>query len=94
MILFVVLNKNFQLNEELKEKIRLYLKKSLSPRHVPAKIIAVPELPRTVSGKISETAVRDCVNNNPPNNTGALANPNSLKHFTNLTELQNQGQVS
>ena len=94
MILFVVLNKNFQLNEELKEKIRLYLKKSLSPRHVPAKIIAVPELPRTVSGKISETAVRDCVNNNSPNNTGALANPNSLKHFTNLTELQNQGQMS
>ncbi len=87
MILFVVMNQGNSLDQELRTKICQRLRDTLSPRHLPAKIIAVPDLPRTVSGKLSEIAVRDCINQSPPTNTGALANPESLAHFINLTEL-------
>jgi acetoacetyl-CoA synthetase len=54
---------------------------------VPAKIVAVPEIPRTISGKIVELAVRNVVHGLPVTNTDALANPGALEHFRNRTEL-------
>ena len=59
-----------------------------SPRHVPAKIVAVPDLPRTRSNKLSELAVRDVVHGRTVANTEALANPEALAHFADLEELQ------
>ena len=57
-------------------------------RHVPAKIIAVPEIPRTKSGKIVELAVRSVVHREPVKNTEALANPEALAHFADVAELR------
>ena len=94
MILFVVLNGTAKLDKTLATKIRAALKHQLSPRHVPNKIIAVTDLPRTVSGKISELAVKNCINNHPLNNTGALANPESLEQFVNIAELNNGKESS
>jgi acetoacetyl-CoA synthetase len=54
---------------------------------VPAKIIAVPDIPRTLSGKITELAVREVIHNRPVKNTDALANPQALEHFRNIAEL-------
>ena len=88
MILFVVLKPGLDLDESLKNKIRRNLRHNLSPRHIPSRIIAVTDLPRTVSGKISELAVKNCINDNPLSNTAALVNPDSLQQFLNLTELQ------
>ena len=56
-------------------------------RHVPAKIIAVPEIPRTISGKIVELAVRSAVHGEEVKNTDALANPGALEYFRDLAEL-------
>jgi acetoacetyl-CoA synthetase len=67
--------------------IRSTLRKEASPRHVPAKIVQVPELPRTKSGKIVELAVREVVEGRPVKNVEALANPDALEHFRNLPEL-------
>ena len=87
LVLFVILQPQLRLNDRLKEKIRADLKQQISPRHVPHKIIAVPDLPRTVSGKISELAVKSCINNNPISNDTALANPEALQFFSNIPEL-------
>ena len=57
-------------------------------RHVPAKIIQVPDIPRTISGKIVELAVRDVVHGRPVQNTDALANPQALDWYRDLPELQ------
>jgi acetoacetyl-CoA synthetase len=76
------------LTDELIRKIRDTIRSNTTPRHVPAKIIAVPEIPRTLSGKIVELAVRDAIHGRPVKNTDALANPQALEHFRNLPELQ------
>ena len=88
VILFVVLREEHELNEELKAAITKRIRNHASPRHMPAKIIEIVDIPRTMSGKIAELAVRDQIHGRKIKNTSALANPASLKYFENLLELQ------
>ena len=88
IVLFVVMRPNFRLTDELKDKIRARIRAECSPRHVPAKIIAVPDIPRTKSGKITELAVRDVVHGRQVKNKEALANADALQHFADLPELR------
>lgn len=81
IILFLRMHQGSALNAALVEKIRNRIRQRLSPRHVPDKIIAVPEIPLTSTGKVSEAAVRGAIHGRPPANQGALANPGSLRHF-------------
>ena len=87
VILFVVLKEDVELSPDLEKAIRQTIRRETTPRHVPAKIIAVADIPRTISGKIVELAVRKVVHNEVVNNTDALANPEALNHFKNLSEL-------
>ncbi len=87
IILFVVLNKDFKLTNEIKEKIKKAIKKEASPRHVPSKIIQISEVPKTKNGKLVELAVKQSVEKHPIKNLEALANPDSLKQFKNIKEL-------
>ena len=77
------------LDEELKNKIKNNLRYLVSPRHVPAKIISVSDIPRTRSGKITELAVRDIVHGKKIKNIEALSNPAALELFKDLSELKN-----
>jgi len=88
VILFVMLRDNLTLDNKLIDTIRLNIRNHASPRHMPAKIIAVGDIPRTMSGKIAELAVRDVVHGRPVKNTSALANPEALANFADLPELQ------
>ena len=88
VILFVVLRVGCKLSKELKTNIIDTIRKETTPRHVPAKIIAVTDIPRTISGKIVELAVRKVIHNQPVKNTDALANPEALKLFEDLNELK------
>jgi acetoacetyl-CoA synthetase len=88
VILFVRLKAGAELDDALKKRIRDVIRSNTSPRHVPAKIIAVPDIPRTLSGKITELAVREVIHGRPVKNTDALANPQALEHFRNLAELE------
>ena len=87
VILFIRLNKNTDLTQDLIDKIKSKIRVGASPRHVPAKIIAVNDIPRTKSGKIAELAVRDLIHNKQINNQTALANPECLDEYQNITEL-------
>ncbi len=87
VVLFVRLADNIELDEALVAKIRKAIREGASPRHVPAIVIAVDDIPRTKSGKITELAVRDVVHGRPVKNTDALANPEALELFANLPEL-------
>ncbi|HEX7037033.1 MAG TPA: acetoacetate--CoA ligase [Pseudomonadales bacterium] len=87
VVLFVVMRGGHRLDETLAARIREAIKTNVSPRHVPAKIIEVPEIPRTLSGKIVELAVRDVIHGREVANTSALANPGALEHFRNRPEL-------
>jgi len=88
VILFVVLRDGVVLDDSLRARIRQVIRENTTPRHVPAKIIAVPDIPRTISGKIVELAVRNVVHGRPVKNTDALANPAALDHFRDLEELK------
>ncbi|SDP30033.1 acetoacetate--CoA ligase [Desulforhopalus singaporensis] len=88
VVLFVVLRPGVVLDRELEQAIRATVFKNCSPRHVPAKIVQVGELPRTKSGKIVELAVREVVHNRAVKNIGALANPEALRQFENIDRLQ------
>ena len=88
IVLFVRLQPGVELDPVLQKKIRDTIRLTLSPRHVPAKIIAVPDLPRTLSGKLSELAVRAVIHGEPVRNADALANPEALAYFAALPELQ------
>ena len=88
VVLFVRLKPGVELDEALKKTIRDAIRASTTARHVPAKIIAVPDIPRTLSGKITELAVREAIHGRPVKNTDALANPQALEHFRNLEELE------
>jgi len=88
VVLFVRLKAGATLDEELKKRIRDVIRTNTTPRHVPAKIIAVPDMPRTLSGKLTELAVREVIHGRPVKNTDALANPQALEHFRNLAELE------
>jgi acetoacetyl-CoA synthetase len=88
VVLFVRLREGVVLDERLRQSIREVIRQNTSPRHVPARIIAVPDIPRTISGKIVELAVRNIVHGLPVTNTDALANPSALEYFKNLPELR------
>ncbi len=87
VVLFVVLRDGISLDEPLRQRIRAVIRENTTPRHVPAKIIAVPDIPRTKSGKIVELAVRSVVHGEAVKNTEALANPAALEHFAGVAEL-------
>ncbi|HEX8779131.1 MAG TPA: acetoacetate--CoA ligase, partial [Rhodanobacter sp.] len=76
--------------EALKERIKKTVRENTTPRHVPAKIVAVADIPRTISGKITELAVRNVIHGRPVKNTDALANPRALECYRNLPELQTE----
>ena len=88
VVLFVRLADSISLDEDLEKKIRTKVRTGASPRHVPACIVAVSDIPRTKSGKITELAVRDVVHGRPVKNQEALANPEALKLFADLPELR------
>ena len=88
VVLFVRLAEGVVLDEELEKKIRTGIRTGASPRHVPARIVAVGDIPRTKSGKITELAVRDIVHGRTVKNKEALANPEALELFKDLPQLQ------
>jgi acetoacetyl-CoA synthetase len=87
VVLFVVLREGVELDDDLQGSIRSVIRNNTTPRHVPAKIIAVREIPRTKSGKIVELAVRSVVHGEKVRNTEALANPEALEQYRELEEL-------
>jgi acetoacetyl-CoA synthetase len=88
IVLFVRLRDGVALDDPLQERIRRTIREHASPRHVPARIIAVADLPRTLSGKLVELAVRDVVHGQPVSNRDALANPESLEQFRDHPQLR------
>jgi acetoacetyl-CoA synthetase len=88
VVLFVRLRPGFSIDENLIEKIRSRIKANTTPRHVPAKIIQVADIPRTKNNKVVELAVRSVVHGMPVGNTDALANPEALELFRDLPELK------
>ncbi len=88
VILFVTLAQGALLDEALIATIRKNIRSGASPRHVPAKVIAVEDIPRTKSGKITELAVRDIIEGRDVKNREALANPEALEFYRNIPELQ------
>jgi acetoacetyl-CoA synthetase len=87
VVLFVVLREGLSLDDDLTSEIRRVVREKASPRHVPARVLSVPDIPRTRSGKITELAVRELVHDRPVQNVEALANPETLSHFRNRPEL-------
>ena len=87
IILFIVLNEGYELNEEIKDKIKKAIRFNASPRHVPSKIISIKEIPKTKNGKLVELAVKQIIEGNTIKNLEALANPDSLSQFKNIKEL-------
>ena len=87
VVLFVVLQPGMKLDDGLKDRIKRKIRDGASPRHVPAKIVAVADIPRTKSGKITELAVRDIIMGREVKNKEALANPEALELYRSLPEL-------
>jgi acetoacetyl-CoA synthetase len=88
VVLFVVMRDGALLDDEMRHRIRAVIRENATPRHVPAKILAVPDIPRTKSGKIVELAVRSVVHGEAVKNTEALANPDALQYFADIPALQ------
>lgn len=88
VVLFVKLQEGLVLDDNLQQQIRNTIRQNASPRHVPAIIAQVPDIPRTMSGKIVEIAVRQTVHGQAINNLQSLANPEALEHFKNREELR------
>jgi acetoacetyl-CoA synthetase len=88
IVLFVRMQPGALLDDAARERIRSMLRTQASPRHVPAHIVEVADIPRTRSGKIVEVAVRDVVNGRAVANTEAIANPEALELFRDLPELR------
>ena len=88
VVLFVRLRAGIALDEDLVKRIESEIRRGCTPRHVPAKVIAVPDIPRTKSGKIVELAVRDVVHGRPIKNKEALANPEALDFYSSLDDLR------
>jgi acetoacetyl-CoA synthetase len=87
VVLFVRLRDGLVLDEALVGRIKARIRDNTTPRHVPAKVLQVPDIPRTKSNKIVELAVRNVVHGRPVKNVEALANPEALEHFRNRPEL-------
>jgi acetoacetyl-CoA synthetase len=88
VVLFVHLRDGLTLDDALADRIRQHIRANTTPRHVPAKIVQVADIPRTKSGKIVELAVRDVVHGRPVKNKEALANPEALGLYAGIKELQ------
>ena len=88
VVLFVKLKDGLKLDEELIGRVKRRIRENTTPRHVPAKIVEVADIPRTKSGKIVELAVRDVVHGRQVKNLEALANPEALEHFRDRAELR------
>ncbi len=88
IVLFVKLREGLTLTDDLRETIKLRIRETTSPRHVPARIVQVAEIPRTKSGKIVELAVREVIHGREVKNKEALANPEALEFFRDRPELQ------
>jgi len=87
IVLFVRLASGVELTPALEDAIRSQIRRNTTPHHVPKKILQVRDLPRTISGKITELAVRDVIHGRPVKNVHALANPEALEQFRNRPEL-------
>jgi acetoacetyl-CoA synthetase len=87
VVLFIRLREGETLSQELEMKIKRRIRENTTPRHVPAKILQVTDIPRTRSGKIVELAVRDVVHGRAVKNSEALANPEALEQFRGRKEL-------
>ena len=87
VVLFVKLRPGYALDEPLEQRIRADIRRQASPRHVPARIVQVPDIPRTKNGKVVELAVKSVVHGMPVGNTDALANPQALDYFRDLPDL-------
>ncbi|MCC7076395.1 MAG: acetoacetate--CoA ligase [Acidimicrobiia bacterium] len=87
VVLFVRLAPGIELDDALVARIKARIREETTPRHVPARVLAVPDIPRTKSGKITELTVRDVIHGREVLNTDALANPEALDHFRNRPEL-------
>jgi acetoacetyl-CoA synthetase len=85
VILFVRLREGVAWSEALKQGLRQAIRAELTPRHVPAQVLPCPEVPRTISGKITELAVRELIHGRPVKNMDALANPGALEYFRTLS---------
>ena len=88
IVLFVRLADGISLTDELRDRIRAQIRQNTSPHHVPKKIIQVADIPRTISGKITELAVREVIHGRPVKNRDALANPQALEFFARLPQLR------
>jgi acetoacetyl-CoA synthetase len=84
VVLFVRLREGVAWSPALGERIRAAIRAELTPRHVPARVLPCPEVPRTLSGKVTELAVRELIHGRPVKNADALANPAALEYFRNL----------
>lgn len=87
VVLFVKLRNELSLDDDLIQKIKLQIRSNTTPRHVPAKVLQVNDIPRTKSGKIVEVAVRCCIHNQTIKNSESLANPEALDEYRGRTEL-------
>ncbi len=87
VVLFVVMRDGKKLSDKIVDEIKSVIRSGASPRHVPAKVIAVSDIPRTKSGKITELAVRDIIHGRDIENKEALANPEALEEYKNIEEL-------
>jgi acetoacetyl-CoA synthetase len=88
VVLFVRLRDGIRLDDSLAEKIKRAIRDNATPRHVPAKIVQIADIPRTKSGKITELAVRDIVHGRPVKNREALANPEALDLYKDIADLR------
>jgi acetoacetyl-CoA synthetase len=88
VVLFVRLAAGVTLDDALRERIKRQIRDNATPHHVPKKIVQVADIPRTISGKITELAVRDVVHGRKVKNVAALANPDALALFRDLPELR------
>jgi acetoacetyl-CoA synthetase len=88
IVLFVRLRQGAELDQALEDRIRRRIREHASPHHVPRRIVAVADIPRTISGKITEVAVREVIHGRPVTNSDALANPSSLDLFRGLPQLR------
>jgi acetoacetyl-CoA synthetase len=87
-VLFVRLRDGVSLDQALIDRIKQQIRANTTPRHVPAKVVQVSDIPRTKSGKIVELAVRNVVHGEPVKNVEALANPEALEEFRDRDELK------
>ena len=88
VVLFVRLRPDLTLDDALRDRIRRRVREHASPHHVPRRIVQVADIPRTISGKITELAVREVIHGRPVTNVEALANASALEAFRDMRELR------